>query len=743
MKYCSLDLELTGFDPLTDEILEIGLAFFEPTPKGLQITEQWSQTFRPKSEVHPKILGLTGLTMAELQQAPLLTDLHSTVQKKLEGAVIVGHNIILDARFLEAFGFKLSGQFIDTLDLVQFLLPTHHSYNLENLMHHLGIPHKEAHRALGDSLATIALLEQLLRRYNYFPIVLKQRMQGLIAGRNLIWQELFSYPFEFPQLVQSQAQELTPVLSEIKNFPTIESGSVILTSLDQTTPQVTAQALQVFPASYLLVVPDKSSVLKMWQQGLARALFSPQDRFDPVKFNQWLERNDLDQSQLMFVLKILVWFHTNWQTETIIDLNLTFFGGQFRSMISGRAFVEENTAQLVCCDYETFTLLSEARLYLNRVPVLWNAHKLEQWLSEGSQGRLTWNKALYLLKGIYNPETDFGQVRLREPVMTALAGADLFFSLVNLEVRRSFPGQDQVSFDTLCANDFVFRKLQTAAQNFLSKVKSLTQGQEKFPELSKFAAALEAFFQPTADRVKWVEVTEFNSIFVDRPLHVAPLLQKVLKPYAKPAVVDNLPNEELLQYILQRLGLFENMTITNLEQQKSTKVKLVLHPQAASEQEIFAALEPNSLPAAVIFGSKAEVRQFYDNYYLELKQFAAVFAQSYSGGSNKILRNFGIRPASILLATPSFVIRSNFTLALRTVIILNPPNVNFRHPYFQALRHYWEPILPNFAHLQAMLETYLLIQTIYTPQLEQVELFFESDSTLTDLQKLPFWEISP
>src|SRR6185369_2125257 len=126
-KYCSLDVELTGFDPLADEILELGLAFFEPTSRGLRVTEQWSQLFRPKGQVHPKILGLTGISPEQLATAPTLSELHQQIQQKLDGAIIVGHNTILDTKFLEAFGFALSGQFIDTLDLVQILLPTHHS----------------------------------------------------------------------------------------------------------------------------------------------------------------------------------------------------------------------------------------------------------------------------------------------------------------------------------------------------------------------------------------------------------------------------------------------------------------------------------------------------------------------------------------------------------------------------------------------------------------------------------------
>jgi DNA polymerase III epsilon subunit-like protein len=744
MKYCSLDLELTGFDPLTDEILEIGLAFFELDSEGLRVVDKWSQTFRPKGEVHPKILGLTGITMAELQQAPLLSDRHTEIQTKLNDCIIVGHNIVFDARFLEAFGFKLSGKFIDTLDLVQFLLPTHHSYNLENLMHQFGIPHNEAHRALGDSLATIALLEQLLKRFKSFSSELQQRILDLIMGQGFLWEELFKFPFAFSSPVAASVDQEKPSSLVNTNTPalTLQPGSVTFAPFDQTTPLATAQALQADPSKYILVVSDKLSVLQLWQQGLGHGLFSPADRFDQAKFEHFLAQEKLDNDQIMFGLKVLVWFHTNWQTETIIDLNLSFFGGQFRSAISNRPLTEDNISNLICCDYETFTLLAEKQLYTDRTPVLWNAHKLEQWLSEGSQGRLTWNKVLYLLKSIYNPETNYGQVDLREPVVAALAGADLFFSLVNLEITRNFPKQQYVSYEALAANDFVFNKIQTAAQNFIQKVDHITNKSE-FHELKKFGLALQDFFVDTPERVKWIEVSDINCIFVDRPLHVAPILQNTLAPYPQPAVVDNLPDTKLLEYTLARLGLFHDVANTSA-QHRLGKVQLIVKEKTFEkpniDAELSSLLTPGSLPALVALPTKAEVRDFYDRNYVALKEFAAVFAQSYSGGSNKILRNFAIRPNSILMATPAFVSRSPRTVAVRTAIIVDLPQAKADHPYVQALYNYWQTQFPGFLELQTMLEALLFFQVIYTPQLEHIYLFSVEETLSSKLQELPLFE---
>ena len=61
--YCSLDIETSGFDPLKNEVLEIGFVFFvveaKVDAKGgtsakearIKITEEYSRVFKPNGEV--------------------------------------------------------------------------------------------------------------------------------------------------------------------------------------------------------------------------------------------------------------------------------------------------------------------------------------------------------------------------------------------------------------------------------------------------------------------------------------------------------------------------------------------------------------------------------------------------------------------------------------------------------------------------------------------------------------------
>src|SRR3989344_4719041 len=199
-KYCSLDIETSGFDPVKDEILEIGFAFFEigksdksdesEVGSRIKITNEYSKVFKPEREVSETILALTGITNEELKGAPKFSEHLEEIQNKLKDAVLVGHNIGFDIKFLQGLGVKFSGTSIDTLDLVQFILPTHPSYNLENLMHYFGVPHIEAHRALADAKATLLVLEGLLKAYGGFPDSLKTEIKQIAESGKFPWLAL-------------------------------------------------------------------------------------------------------------------------------------------------------------------------------------------------------------------------------------------------------------------------------------------------------------------------------------------------------------------------------------------------------------------------------------------------------------------------------------------------------------------------------------------------------------------------
>ena len=54
--YTSIDLELTGFDPANDEIIEVGFTKFKLGPNGAETISSWQSVFQPSKIVRHKIL---------------------------------------------------------------------------------------------------------------------------------------------------------------------------------------------------------------------------------------------------------------------------------------------------------------------------------------------------------------------------------------------------------------------------------------------------------------------------------------------------------------------------------------------------------------------------------------------------------------------------------------------------------------------------------------------------------------
>jgi len=731
--YCSLDLELTGFDPSRDTILEVGFVFFRLTGGKLEITEQWSQTFRSLVPVHPKILGLTGLTQSELDAAPEFSEFREFLQDKLGNAILVGHNIIVDAGFLEAFGIKLSGQSIDTLDLVQWLLPTRHSYNLENLMHYFRIPHPEAHRALADSIAVIKILEQLLTLFHSFPLELQADVLRLAKQANFPWSPLFEMPFNGTSEVSSAGNPAK--FLAIETTSNLPANTVLLYPFGASTMRL-PKADSSGPKS-LLAVAEKQQVLELWRQGAVRGVFTPQDLFNAEKFKNFLSRPRLGQDEIKFALKILVWKATNWQTNTILDLNLTFFGGQFRNFISPEPMPPEFSEQVLCTDYSSLPYLAKHLKAQGRQLVLSSLHEFERELGSGTERRLSWQRCLYILRSLEQQAEQNGSSLPAGVFADAIAATDLFFGLVVLAVQRQFPQYSYVSLADLSLQDVTDRHIRQAATHYIEKITKLFASHPS-EEISRLLQNLQNFFSDNQEYIKWIETSQTNCTFFNQPLHVLPSSREIIEAF--PAVTANEDfGEPVLDYLLGRLGMEQFSQVPqNSDGTTVRQIKL-----KTIEGNVADLMQPEALPAAVIMGSLPEIKNFYNDNYDNLKQYASLYAQGYSGGSNKIMRNFGIKPASILLATTNLLLQqSNRRLFPKTLVITEFPRENPNHPYTKALVEYWQEKFPDIGAILNAYLLYRLLRTCLHPGLERVYipvLRNDNDRYIYEtLQKLPF-----
>ena len=695
--YCSVDLEFTGFDPLRDQILEIGIAFFKLSNDGKQtfeIIEQWDQVFKPSIEVHPKILGLTGITQDELDHAPEFSEHRDFLQEKLGDAIIVGHNPVMDVKFLEAYGIKLSGKVIDTLELVQFILPTHHSYNLENLVHYFGVKHTidgQAHRALVDALSTIAVLENLMQVHQQFPPELKEELQSVVKRGDFFWSDLLAAAIPQKKIQSNDSIQHTTEIDKLvplklsKNLITIDNSPV-----DHET-QV-ALGLQKEKINTVIVVPDASTVLKLWKNQLVHGVFRTEDTFSLKAFKSFLKKAETEE-ELRFCLKIIVWLHTNWQTEVVFDLNISFFGGQFREFIVGGE-PKQTENKLLCVDYSTLQTLKHESDSI----VICDIQQFEKYMSSGFGSRLSWSGVLYSLKLLYNPENDFGNIEIKEEVTAALVGTDLFFSLAYMLLHKTFPNKEYATLDELADNhNHILSRLQRAAENLQEKIAAIDKV-DHTSELTRTTKFLKGFFNLTPNRVKWVNIDERNLTFHDQPIEIKDNVQTLLKSYKNIRLTDTISSEQLLSYFVDRLGLDTELSELPNKMQPE-KLTINFSDQRLSDDDLFQLSTNTALPLVVVMPNPQSIKNFYNEHYQDIKESAALFAQGYSGGGNKMFRNFSIKENSVLLVTADFMAKQNYKISAQTIIFTELPGVEDTHPYTAALLNHWKKSYPNLKEL--------------------------------------------
>ncbi|WP_042379992.1 3'-5' exonuclease [Streptacidiphilus melanogenes] len=139
----------------------------------------WKETGRSTSLIRPPAFApvtpadtaQTGLTAAQLQQAPTPTDALGALDRRL----IAGSPYLLVAQHAATEAGIIHNQaehcprlaridFLDTIPLAKHLIPGLPNYKLDTLLAHFGIPQpRDRHRAYADVDVTAQLFQRLVR----------------------------------------------------------------------------------------------------------------------------------------------------------------------------------------------------------------------------------------------------------------------------------------------------------------------------------------------------------------------------------------------------------------------------------------------------------------------------------------------------------------------------------------------------------------------------------------------------
>jgi DNA polymerase-3 subunit epsilon/ATP-dependent DNA helicase DinG len=184
--YVAIDLETTGLDPNSEEIIEVAAVTF----RGEEILDEYASLVNPYRDLPPFITKLTGINQAMVDEAPEMFSLRPKLKRRLGEHLLVGHNVGFDLAFLHAADLAWGNRRLDTLELASILLPDAGRYGLGALTSYLSLPGSEdgqAHRALDDARWTAYLFMELQRRaleldFNILTEIVE-------AGRRAEWPE--------------------------------------------------------------------------------------------------------------------------------------------------------------------------------------------------------------------------------------------------------------------------------------------------------------------------------------------------------------------------------------------------------------------------------------------------------------------------------------------------------------------------------------------------------------------------
>ena len=162
--YAVFDCETTGTDPAVDEI--VSLAVVRLDADGAE-TARYTRLVRPSRPIPAEATAVHGITDEDVAGAPRFAAIGEELLALLDGAVFVAHNVSFDLPTVQ-HAFARAGiayrppAAACTLEAFRLLEPLADNHRLQSICDRRGIALEDAHEAISDVLATVALLRVLL-----------------------------------------------------------------------------------------------------------------------------------------------------------------------------------------------------------------------------------------------------------------------------------------------------------------------------------------------------------------------------------------------------------------------------------------------------------------------------------------------------------------------------------------------------------------------------------------------------
>ena len=182
-EYVAFDLETTGLDARTDQIIEVGAVRM----RGGEVIDKFASFAQPGHPLSAKTVSLTNITDEMLKGAPQPAAVVDAFLDWLGDTPLVAHNAEFDTGFIREYcrrsGRTFEPLYFDTLLLAQYLCPQLGNHRLDTVANHLGLPPFQHHRAYDDAAVCGDIFYRLIPELRQLGVSHAQQINGVLAGR--------------------------------------------------------------------------------------------------------------------------------------------------------------------------------------------------------------------------------------------------------------------------------------------------------------------------------------------------------------------------------------------------------------------------------------------------------------------------------------------------------------------------------------------------------------------------------
>jgi DNA polymerase-3 subunit alpha (Gram-positive type) len=185
LSYSIVDIETTGLNPGTDEIIEIGAIKIE----NREIKDIFNKLVRPEKQVPENITNLTGITQDMVAGEFPIKPVISQFVNFIGNCIIVAHNAEFDTSFLKNSMKKWLNSDMDNLIVCTVLisrdiLPNLDNHKLHTVAKYFGLEISNRHRAIGDAELTYQIWLHLLQKLKERNILTRNDLEMYVSNLN-------------------------------------------------------------------------------------------------------------------------------------------------------------------------------------------------------------------------------------------------------------------------------------------------------------------------------------------------------------------------------------------------------------------------------------------------------------------------------------------------------------------------------------------------------------------------------